>query len=178
GTLVFLAGHTHHGTGGLAQPPPRDTHAQVQLCASCAHDYNPDATSGPKSQHPEEDGLAVDGNRNTAWTTETYVNDTLGKPGVGIYVDAKPGVAAGSMIIDTDTPGYKVTIYARSSRPNPASFDAGPGGWVAVGNAPDVHSTQTITLHTGGVRYRYYLVWITSLGSNGHVDINEIALYT
>jgi eukaryotic-like serine/threonine-protein kinase len=178
GGILFLLGRTHHGSGALPQPPPKFTPHQVSLCDSCAHDYNPDALSGPKDQHPSQDPLAIDGNRNTAWTTETYVNDTLGKPGVGIYVDARPGVAAGSMVIDTATPGYKVTIYARSSRPNPDTFDVGPGGWVAVGNAPNVRSTQTITLHTGDVRYRYYLVWITSLGANGHVDVNEIALYT
>jgi serine/threonine protein kinase len=178
GGVLFLLNRTHHGSGTLPQAPPKSTPHQVSLCDSCATDYNPDALTGPKNQHSSQDPLAIDGNRNTAWTTETYVNDTLGKPGVGIYVDAKPGVAAGSMVIDTDTPGYKVTIYARSSKPNPDTFDTGRGGWVAVGNAPAVRATQTITLHTAGVRYRYYLVWITSLGNNGHVDINEIALYT
>jgi len=176
--VVFLLGRTQHGSGSLPQAPPKFTPHQVSLCDSCATDYNPDALSGPKNQHPAQDYLAIDGNRNTAWATETYVDDTLGKPGVGIYVDAKPGVAAGSLVIDTDTPGYKVTIYARRSKPNPDTFDTGPGGWVGVGNAPDVHSTQTITLHTAGVRYRYYLVWITSLGNHGSVDVNEIALYT
>ena len=64
----------------------------MQLCASCAHDYNPDAISGPKNQHPGEDGLAIDGNRNTAWTTEIYYYGLQSKPGVGLYVDANPGV--------------------------------------------------------------------------------------
>jgi tRNA A-37 threonylcarbamoyl transferase component Bud32 len=176
--ILYLAGRTHHGSGALAQPAPKATPHQVSLCDSCAHDYNPDALSGLKDQHPTQAPLAIDRDRNTAWTTETYVNDTLGKPGVGIYVDARPGVAAGSMVIDTETPGYKATIYARNSKPNADTFDTGPGGWVAVGDAPSVHSTQTITLRTGGVRYRYYLVWITSLGDHGHVDVNEIALYT
>jgi serine/threonine protein kinase len=178
GGVLFLLNRTHHGSGALPQAPPKSTPHQVSLCDSCATDYNPDALSGPKNQHPSQDPLAIDGNRNTAWTTETYVNDTLGKPGVGIYVDAKPGVAAGSMVIDTDTPGYKVTIYARSSKPNPDTFDTGRSGWVAVGNAAGVGATQTITLHPAGVRYRYYLVWITNLGNHGSVDVNEIALYT
>jgi tRNA A-37 threonylcarbamoyl transferase component Bud32 len=177
GGVVYLAGRTHHGTGPLPQAAPKLTPHQVSLCNTCAHDYNPDALSGPKNQHPDEDGLAVDGNRNTAWTTETYFDNTLGKPGVGLYVDARPGVAAGSMVIDTGTPGYKVTIYARKSRPDPSTFDAGPGGWVPVGSA-GVTSTQQIKLSTNGVRYRYYLVWITSLGSHDQVSVNEIALYT
>ncbi len=150
----------------------------MQLCASCAHDYNPDATSGPKNQHPEEDGLAVDGNRNTAWTTETYYNGLQSKPGVGLYVDAKPGVVARSMIIDTATPGFTVQIYARNSTPNPNVFDVGANGWVHVGGALAVHATQALRLDTAGVKYRYYLVWITSLGSHTSVSLNEVALYT
>ena len=177
-SLVFLAPRTHHGTGQLPQPPPKATPHQVSLCDSCAHDYNPDALSGAKVQHPEQVSLAIDGSRNTAWSTESYVGDTLGKPGVGIYVDAKPGVAAGSLVIDTDTPGYAATIYARSSKPNPNTFDTGGGGWTKVGSVPHVRSTQTIKLSTGKTRYRYYLVWITSLGNHSHVDVNEVALYT
>jgi serine/threonine-protein kinase len=177
--LIFLAGRTHHGTGTLAQPPPsKATPHQVSLCDSCAHDYNPDALSGPKNQHPQQDGFAIDGDRNTAWSTETYVGNNLGKPGVGIYVDAKPGVNARSMIIDTDTPGYAVTIYARNSKPNPNTFDNGAGGWTKVGSAAKVGRRQAIKLSTSTTRYRYYLVWITSLGANSHVDVSEIALYT
>ena len=175
--LVFAANNTHHGTPQLNQPAPKSTPHQVQPCDSCATDYNPDALSGPKNQHPEQTGFAIDGNRNTAWSTESYLGDNLGKPGVGIYVDFKPGVAGGSMVIDTDTPGYAVTIYATNSRPNPETFNSGPGGWVKVGSAASVHRTQTIKL-SSTTKYRYYLVWITSLGGHSHVDVNEIALYT
>jgi serine/threonine protein kinase len=178
GAAVFLANRTHHGSGVLPQAPPKAAPHQITLCTSCAHDYNPDALSGPKDQHPNEVGLAIDGNRNTAWTTETYYDNSLGKPGVGLYVDAKPGVAARSMLIDTATPGYSVVIYARRTPPNPNVFDTGPKGWVQVGGAPDVHPTQTIRLNTGVVPYRYYLVWITDLGNHNQVAVNEIALYT
>jgi serine/threonine-protein kinase len=176
--FVFLAPRTHHGTGTPPQPAPRATPHAVSLCDSCARDYNPDALSGPKNQHPTTVNLAIDRDPNTAWATESYIGDTLGKPGVGIYVDAKPGVAAGSMILDTDTPGYAVTIYARSSKPNPNTFDTGSDGWVKVGTAPKVAKRQTIKLSGGKTRYRYYLVWITRLGAHSHVDVNEITLYT
>jgi serine/threonine protein kinase len=176
--LVFLAGRTHHGAPQLPQAPPTPKSRQILLCDSCAHDYNPDALSGPKVQHSTQVGLAIDGNRNTSWSTETYVGNTLGKPGVGIYVDAKPGVAASHMIIDTDTPGYAVTVYATSTRPDPNTFNSGAGGWVKVGTAPSVQGTQKIKLSTGTTKYRYYLVWITSLGNHSHVDVSEIALYT
>jgi serine/threonine-protein kinase len=176
--LVFAANNTHRGTGQLQQAAPKQTRHTISLCDSCATDYNPDALSGPKNQHPEQTGFAIDRDRTTAWSTESYLGNNLGKPGVGIYVDAKPGVAAGSMILDTDTPGYAATIYATSQRPNPDTFNSGPGGWVKVGSAPNVRRAQTIKLTTGKTKYRYYLVWITSLGDHSHVDVNEIALYT
>jgi serine/threonine-protein kinase len=178
GALVFLAGRAHHGTGPLPQAPPPRTHGQVVLCDTCAHDYNPDAISGPKNQNPSQDGLAIDGNRNTAWTTQTYYYGLQSKPGVGLYVDARPGVVARSMIIDTVTPGITVEIYARNSAPDPDAFDVGPHHWVKVGGASYVHATQTIRLDTGGVRYRYYLVWITNLGPHTSAALNEVALYT
>jgi serine/threonine protein kinase len=172
--IAFLVPRTHHGAPPLPQPAPKLTPHLVTLCNSCAHDYNPDALSGAKNQHPNTVSLAIDGDRNTSWTTETYYNNDLGKPGVGLYVDAKPGVAAGSLILDTETPGYAVSIYARHTTPDPNTFDS---SWVKVGSAASVRRTQTIQLHTNGRRYRYYLVWITSLGSHDQVAINEIALY-
>jgi serine/threonine protein kinase len=173
--VVFLLPRTHHGTGALSQAAPKSTPHQVSLCDTCAHDYNPDALSGPKNQHPNEVGLAVDGLRNTAWTTESYDGNELGKPGVGIYVDAKPGVKAGSMVIDTATPGYAVTIYASRTAPDPNTFDK---AWIKVGGAPTVRKTQTIRLRAAGVAYRYYLVWITNLGDHNQVAVNEILLFT
>ena len=43
-----------------------------------------------------------------------------------------------------------------------------------------MRTTQTIRLSTHGTRYRYYLVWITSLalGNHNQVAINEVALFT
>ncbi len=174
--IVFVANRAHHGSGKLPQPAPKAAPTQVALCNTCAHDYNPLALVGPKNQHPGEDGLAVDNLRSTAWTTEQYYNG-LQKAGVGLYVDASPGISAQSMVIDTATPGYSVVVYARRSTPDPAVFDPGPHGWVKVGAARSVRRTQTIPLTTQGVRYRYYLVWITDLGSHNQVAINEIALY-
>ena len=179
GGIVYLATRTHHTAPPRSAPttqgaaPPH----QIALCQSCAHDYNPDAISGPKNQNPTQVGFAVDGDPGTAWTTQIYYDNTLGKPGVGLYVDAGKSVVAGSMNLTTQTPGYAATIYGRTSAPNPDTFDVGPGGWVKLGSAADVGAHQTIHL-AGGPPYRYYLVWITSLGGRSQAAINEIRLYT
>ncbi len=58
-----------------------------------------------------------------------------------------------------------------------SSTRARPAGCASAG-PPRCAISQTIALNAAGVRYRYYLVWITSLGSHQSVAINEIALYT
>jgi tRNA A-37 threonylcarbamoyl transferase component Bud32 len=174
---LFLVTNVHQGNGTLPQKAPRHTPHEVTLCSRCAHDYNPDALPGsPKTQNPTTVGLAIDNDRGTAWTTETYY-DGFDKPGVGLYVKVSP-VAAGSMILDTATPGYTVSIYGSKVTPNLNTFVGGSGGWTKVGSAAKVDSAQTIRLHTAGIRYRYYLVWITAFGDHDQVAINEVALYT
>ncbi|HEX5194531.1 MAG TPA: protein kinase [Solirubrobacteraceae bacterium] len=178
--LVFLANRTHHGTPGApqGQHAPKGTPTLIKPCSTCAHDYNPDALSGAKVQHPWQDGYAIDGDLSTAWTTETYDGDVLGKPGVGLWVSYKPAVAAGSIVLHTSTPGYSAEIYATNETPDPDTFNSGPNGWHRLATVRSVKSKQTFRLHTGGVRYHYYLVWITALNGHGSVAINEISLYT
>jgi hypothetical protein len=109
------------------------------------------------------------------WSTERYYSGTLGKPGVGLYVRVSP-VAARAAVIDTSTPGYSVSIYGSRVRPNLDTFSS--SAWTKIGSSSDVHSTQHISLSTHGVHYRYYLLWITSLGSHDQVAVGEFALYT
>jgi hypothetical protein len=81
-------------------------------------------------------------------------------------------------VLHTSTPGYSVQIYATNQTPNPNTFNAGPEGWHRLATVASVTATQTVRLRTAGVRYQYYLVWITALNSHGSVAINEISLYT
>jgi serine/threonine-protein kinase len=171
--VVWLTGRTHHGTGKLAQPPPPATHAQVQLRASAAHDYDP--LGDNHAEHSNEVGLAIDRQPDTAWTTETYQGNQLGKAGVGLYLDVSPGASARTLRIDTATPGFSVQIYASSTRP---VLTWPNKSWHLVGGAASVKNRDDIRLTASGVKYRYYLMWITSLGPNDQVAINELALYT
>jgi tRNA A-37 threonylcarbamoyl transferase component Bud32 len=178
--VVFLVRNTHstHPPAAQHHRTAKVTHHRVAICSSCAHDYNPDALPGSaKTQNPQLVGDAIDGNRATAWQTEIYYDRVLGKQGVGLYVRV-PAVAARTAIIDTTTPGYSVSIYGSRATPNLDAFVSGPGGWTKVGSSADVHSTQRIPLDTHGVRYRYYLLWITSLGGREQVRVGEFALST
>ena len=144
----------------------------MALCQGCADAYNPDGQGGD-AQNNAQAGLAIDGNPNTAWTTEQYYSGQLDKLGVGLYVNASPGTVARKLVIDTVTPGFAVTIFASNTTPN-----FGASRWVSVGSATSVASRQDITLSSGTARYRYYLVWITKLpASSETVSLNEVSLY-
>jgi eukaryotic-like serine/threonine-protein kinase len=172
GGIVWLTGRTHHGAGKLAQPRPVATHEQVPLRADAAHDFDP---LGDDHEHSDQVGLAVDSQPDTSWTTETYQDAQLGKAGVGLYVDASPGAAARTFRIDTATPGFTVQIFARNSRPELKWPDP---AWHLLGSAQHVKKRDDIRLSTDGTKYRYYLIWIISLGGHDQVAINEVALYT
>jgi serine/threonine-protein kinase len=171
----LLATHAHHGTGKLDQPAPAPKLTQVRLCQTCAHDYNPYALDGVKTQNPNLVGFAIDNDTTTAWQTQNYYDYKLGKPGVGLYIDARPRTPAKSLVIYTETPGFNVEIWARNAKPNPDVFDA---AWVKLGQANDVATKQDIAINTGSQAYRYYLVWITKLPTGQQsVSLNEVALY-
>ncbi len=178
GVATWLALRAHHGTGGIAENPPARHLVQVDLCQTCAHDFNPFGLDGDKTQNPGEVGLAIDGNPQTAWQTEQYYSGTLGKPGVGIYLDASPRVFARAMVILTSTPGWSAKIWARSTTPNPNTFcPCGPDGWRQVATVSSVHHRQRIVFHLHRA-YRYYLVWITKLPpGQDYASVNEVTLY-
>jgi eukaryotic-like serine/threonine-protein kinase len=174
---IWLASRAHHGTGRASQSAPSQL-SQVSVCQGCAHAYNPYGLNGDTSQNDNQAGLVVDNDPQTKWQTEQYYSGTLGKPGVGVYVDANPGVVARELRIVTDTPGFTAQVWARNTPPQPNSTDfKQAGGWIQLASQPYVHHRQDIHL-PGEAPYRYYLVWIVSLPPGQQsVSLNEISLY-
>jgi serine/threonine-protein kinase len=173
---IWLASRAHHGTGRATQSPSQLV--QVGLCQTCAHAYNPDGLNGDTSQNDGQAGLSIDNDPQSKWQTQQYYGGTLGKPGVGVYVDANPGVVARKLRLVTDTPGFSAQVWARNTAPKPNSADFGqPGGWVQLASQPFVHHRQPIDL-PAQAPYRFYLVWIVSLPPGQQsVSLNEISLY-
>ena len=129
----------------------------MSVARTSAHDYDP---LGDDEEHPGEARLAVDRDPGTAWTTETYRDglEGTGKEGVGIYVDAEPGVDATALQIDTPEPGWKVA-GAASPTDEPARRDRRLGRAWPAGRCAAASSASSCP----GDRHRYYLVWITEL---------------
>jgi tRNA A-37 threonylcarbamoyl transferase component Bud32 len=169
--VVLLAGRTERGT---RQRPVQKAPAglsPVSLGQSRAHDFDPLGTD--KVEHHRDVGRVLDDDPGTSWSTETYP-DGLTKAGVGIYVDAKPGVVGRRLDIRTPTTGWQGRIYVANGSRAPASLS----GWKDLGTRVDATKKKlSLPLDTAGQRFRYYLVWITKLPPSGQASISEIVLY-
>ena len=160
---------TQRGTGqGTVKPEPGTRVVSVKRTS--AQDFDP---AGDDEEHGAEAPLAVDKDPGTDWTTEGYSGADLGKEGVGIYVDADPGVDARSIAIDTPDPGWKAEIRVADGN-EPAEGDLAAGR-----RSPAARSTgKRKRFRLNGDRHRYYLVWITGLAPGAErVKISEITLF-
>jgi eukaryotic-like serine/threonine-protein kinase len=175
--LVLLLKETvdraQRGTGqGTIDPPAGER--VVSVASTSASDYDP---LGDDDEHPERAPLAVDREPGTTWTTETYSSGLEGsnKSGVGIYVDAKPGVEAVRMEIQSPDTGWQTEIFGATGNRVPESIE---DGWSRLGGGVVSSDHQRFRLAAAGERYRYYLVWITALPETvPRVEIDEIALF-
>jgi eukaryotic-like serine/threonine-protein kinase len=181
--LALAADQAHRGTGVASDVPSRAGLVQVQLADTAAHDYNPFGT-GPEGRDLVDN--VVDNDPNTTWSTEQYYDGTLRKPGgvgLGIYLDAAPGVAAKAIEIQTPTPGFAAQVYAADhidlQLPYGDSKPLSERGWQGpIGMSADVRNGTRIRLSLLGQSYRYYLVWLTTLPPKREVaTIAEITLF-
>jgi serine/threonine-protein kinase len=159
---------TQRGTGaGTVKPEPNTRVVSVKRTA--ASDFDP---LGDHNEHHADTHLAVDKDPGTSWSTEGYTSGKLGKAGVGLYVDADPGVDARSIEIDTPEPGFTVQILVADGSSAPKTID----GWKQV--AGGVVDAKRKRFRLAGDRHRYYLVWITSLAAGkGRATLSEVTLF-
>jgi len=170
-TLVAAARHAQRGTGVGSGVVARPGLSPVFLGQNSAYTYNPFGT-GPENAN--EIGNVVDGDPNTTWSTEQYYDGTLKKPagvGVGVYLDAAPGVIGRALEVQTATPGFAAQVYVGNhielSLPYGSPTSLAARGWQGpVGQSAFVHNRERIQLNPGGQPFRYYLLWIITLPPN------------
>src|SRR3954452_15763308 len=166
--LILARDNPQRGTRPAAIKPPAGSKL-VNLRTTAAHDFDP---LGGDGEHPEQVNAAIDDDPNSFWSTETY-RSGLAKKGVGLYVDASPGVAARMLVIRSPTTGWDGEVYAASTGPS-QELDA---SWKRVGTITGAQPKTSVKLATGAQKYRFYLVWITKLpGDSPNVKISDLAL--
>ncbi len=176
---VWLAGRTHHGAGSSVQRRPPSS-APVVLCQNCAHAYNPDGIGGDISQNDRRPGLRSTATPPPTGRPSSTTRGTLEKPGVGLYVDASPGVAARELRMLTGTPGLSAQIRAtqHAAGSEGQRLRGHAGGWTEVASLAYVDRRQNIPLATGGTATA--TTWCGSPScrpARQRVELNEIDLY-
>lgn len=173
GLALLLASSVQRGTGGSAGVSGAGL-TQVSLGQTAAVDFDP---LGGDGEHPEEANFLLDRDPNTTWSTERYGTGLLGKDGVGIYLDAAPGIAARALDVRTETPGFTAEVFA--ARNGPPETAPPSNDWTKVAGSELVKRQMKIELDTAGQRFSYYLLWITVLPSDAEqVAISELYLLT
>jgi predicted Ser/Thr protein kinase len=117
---------------------------------------------GDNTEHGDRAREAIDGDPTTFWNTEHY-DGGLNKPGVGLVLDLGSAKRLSKLVVRSDTPGFMAKIESGSSATGPFKPVSGP---------QEVGGNTTFSLD--GDPAQYYVVWITDLGSNSSVEINEI----
>ena len=78
-------------------------------------------------------------------------------------LDAGSAKKLSKLTVTTDTPGFTGQIKGGSSP---------SGSFTPVSDSLPVSQTTTFSIH--GSAAQYYVVWITDLGSNSAVHVNEV----
>jgi serine/threonine-protein kinase len=164
--VAFLVLHGKHsgsksgsrGTGGGAGA------TTIHLRGVTAYD-----PYGGDGEHNADAPKATDTSSSTFWETQTYFDaPSLGKPGVGLVLDAGKTVHLHQLGFATSTPGFVARILAGDSENGPFPD--------VVGDSQTVPATGRVTYSIHGSPHRYYVIWITRLGpSYQKADINAVS---
>jgi len=145
-----------------AAPP-----AKKRVALSGVTSYDPFGDN--KEEHSAAAINATDRNPATYWSTERYdASPSLGKPGVGVVVDAGTLVNLSQLTVRTDTPGFTAQIEATNSE---------GGTPEKVSDSKTVGRTTTFDVSSSGPK-RYYVIWITRLPPGvQYAHVNEVDAY-
>jgi eukaryotic-like serine/threonine-protein kinase len=123
-----------------------------------ATSFDPFGTGG---EHDELIALAHDGNPSTAWQTEGYNSPTMDKPGVGIVFDLGNPRTVGSLVLQTESPGYAFSVFAGDDA---TSFDPEAGSpLTSTDGETSFTAEEGLDLALEPVRAPYVMIWITEL---------------
>ena len=164
GAVIAYLVVSHKNNGGSGSTSGGAASGVVHLMGVGA--YDPFGTGG---EHDDKAKLATDGSGATYWETERYrTAPSLGKEGVGIVLDAGRVVQLHQLGLATQTPGFTALIRAGDSASGPFP-DTVTASQTVIGESARYTITST-------AKHRYYLIWITRLGTGFNTArINEVS---
>jgi predicted Ser/Thr protein kinase len=158
--LLTIDGSNGGGNGNASVGSP------ISLTGVGAYDPYGDGT-----EHDDKAPRATDGNFATYWYTETYSNaPSLGKPGVGLVLDAHSPTQVSRIVLRTDTPGF--TAYIRAT-------NIFGGASQPVSDSKVTTSRTVFDVRQSGGPKRYYVIWITRLPpETNFAHVNEVRAFS
>ncbi len=159
GAAAIIAGVLALGGSKGAKKPATSPPAGAAVHVTGITGYDPQGTGG---EHDSDAAKATDGDPASYWSTEHY-RGGLNKPGVGLVLDAGRARTLTTVTVTSATPGFSARIDTGASPAGPFAPDS-----------PSATVAGSTTFKLQGRSGRYYVVWITNLGSNSSVDVNEV----
>lgn len=155
-------------TDGDQEPSGDPTEEDLgQLTLVSADDHDP---LGGGGEHGDEVPLAIDGDPETAWTTEGYENrPDLGglKDGVGLLVELDAVQPVRAVEIDMALDGVDVTVTVSAERPQ-----GDPTQEATVLGSQQDAGGEVVIEGDEPVEGRWVAVWFTSLAPDGTGDFS------
>jgi eukaryotic-like serine/threonine-protein kinase len=153
GAALLLGDRNGNGSGGaIASPPAPPEEITISAVASS------DPFGDDRAEHDSEVGRAADGDARTAWRTSRYryPGGGLGKPGVGIVL--RVSGSPRTVVVTSDTPGFQAELRS---------------GDEVVSQSRTVGSTTAFPIEED-IAEGELVLWITNLGPNASVQVNEV----
>ena len=137
-------------------------------------------TASTRSAVPTDENprgpLAIDNQLDTYWSTQNYYDGKLNKAGTGLYLDANPGTAGAGPARRRAHPRVHRHHLRRATQRRRSR-------WPELG-LDRVSAATTVTAtaaehpaHQRDASLPLLPVWITNLGSNHSVQLDELTLY-
>ena len=154
--------------------------ACIAAVAVVAQDDGP-TIAGATSFDPEGDGHeredlvgnAIDGDPETAWTSERYDDPVAlagGKDGFGLVIELAGASDLSQVSVDTAEGGWSARVYAADAPGDDLESWGEPLASVADAST----GTTTFAVDASGVRE--VMVWFTQVAPSGLVSVSDVAV--
>ena len=159
------------GVGLIVRPdstePGGEAEATIPLTPSEVVSFDPE---GDGQENPDELGALVDGDPQTAWSSDRYNSRNFGnlKPGLGLIVTLSAAKKAAGLEVDSAQGGWSAQVYAADS---PAEQLVGWGEPISRVESAGVSERIDVGARTVGA----VLIWFTDLGpESNRLTITEL----
>jgi hypothetical protein len=150
-----------------AAAPPNRAVQTLHIASVRAFDPPP----GDGHEHDSELNNVIDGDRNTAWQTEHYNDRKFGriKDGLGLVLTLDSPAKLRELRVNSPVQGWAASVYVA---PSPADSLGGWGQPVDTQTNIAGSATFNLKVQQGGA----VLLWITDLGPDSLMQVNEVTV--